>query len=71
MVKTAIVSRTTSPCLGNKFSNNIHFNVKDGRWHITPQKAIYKWYINGIIILPIGGWTMPPSPPFMGTRNNH
>ena len=24
-----------------------------------------------VFFLPIGGWTMPPIPPFRGTRNNH
>ncbi len=39
--------------------------LKGGRYHINHQKAIYKWYT-----LPIGGWTMPPIPPFRGTTNN-
>ena len=28
----------------------------------------YKWYISGMTYLPIGGWTMPPIPPFTGTK---
>ena len=34
-----------------------------------PEGQDYKWYISGIYIyiLPIGGWTMPPIPPFRGT----
>ena len=38
--------------------------LKGGRSHITPQKAIYKWYISGIYCQ-LGDY-MPPT-----TRNNH
>ena len=34
------------------------------RWHmITPPNKgnDYKWYISGMELLPIGGWTMPPT----------
>ena len=43
--------------------------LKGGRLHITPQLAIYKWYISGIYCQ-LGDY-MPPIPPFRGTRNNH
>ena len=33
--------------------------LKGGRWHITPQKAIYKWYISGIYCQ-LGDY-MPPT----------
>ena len=40
--------------------------LNDGRDYITPQKAIYKWYISGMNFLPIGGWTMPPFSHLLG-----
>ena len=43
--------------------------IKGGRQQITPEKAIYKWYISGIYI---AKWVIICYlPPFMGTRKLH
>ena len=44
----------------NHTSNQWLFLVplKGGRWQITPQKAIYKWYISGIYCQ-LGDYMLP------------
>ena len=44
--------------------------LKGGRDYITPQKAIYKWYISGIYCQ-LEDYSICHLPPFRGTRNNH
>ena len=51
-----------------QLANMISMVVVGSIFH-PPEGKDYKWYISGIIFLPIGGWTMPPiPPPFRGTR---
>ena len=68
MIDTQVCSGSVQWVLWVRFLGQWLFLVpiRGGRWHITRQKEIYKWYFSCQL-----GDYMPPIPPFMGTRNNH